>query len=342
MLSIRSNITELERLAADRDTAVDCFRGVIHNMADYAVELDEQVTSQHRRYVTAVAEGLASTSESLREAGATLRALLRDYRAKAAEYLNHIRAQLASTAGALEEVMESLAQTDGDWETRMRSALTGLREVAQQPAAAPVRDPLLAAANAVASGLEEMRKQHQSHVAQFMTEIRLLHSRIGQLESAAAIDTVTQLLTRAEIERHIRALGQGNVSLLLMASSGLRLAEVRFSGDVAAELAGAFTKRLRNILPANTVIGRWSFEEFVAILNAPVADAIKAAKAAGEQLSGTYSCLLEGKVVRPDLQVRVMVVECAEGSPERLLARVREFMARTLAMPAEPTHSRSA
>jgi GGDEF domain-containing protein len=179
-----------------------------------------------------------------------------------------------------------------------------------------------------------MRKQHQAHVAQFMTEIRMLHSRIGQLESAAAIDSVTQLLTRAEIERHIRSLEQGNVSLLLMATSGLRLAEVRFNGDVAAELAGAFAKRLRNVLPPNTVTGRWSTEEFVAILHAPVADAIKVAKAVGEQLSGTYSCLLDGKVVRPDLQVRVTVVDRTEGDPERLLARVREFMTRTLAVPA--------
>jgi hypothetical protein len=65
-----------------------------------------------------------------------------------------------------------------------------------------------------------------------------------------------------------------------------------------------------------------------------VADAIKVAKAVGEQLSGTYSCLLDGKVVRPDLQVRVTVVDRTEGDPERLLARVREFMTRTLAVPA--------
>jgi GGDEF domain-containing protein len=334
MLSIRNNITELERLAAERDIAVDCYRDALHNVANYAVELDEQVTSQHRRYVTALADSLSSTSESLREAGATLRALLRDYRAKAAEYLNSIREQLASTAHALEEVMESLAQTDGDCETRMRTALGGLREVAQHPAAAPVRDLLLSATNAVAQGVEEMRKQHQAHVAQFMTEIRMLHNRIGQLESAASIDCVTQLLTRAEIERHIRSLEPGNVSLLLMATSGLRLSEVRFNGDVAAELAGAFTKRLLNVLPPNTVIGRWSTEEFVAILSAPVADAIKVAKVVGEQLSGTYSCLQDGKVVRPDLQVRVMVVDRAEGSPERLLGRVREFMTQTLAMTA--------
>jgi GGDEF domain-containing protein len=334
MLSIRNNITELERLAAERDTAVDCYRDLVNNVATYAVELDNQVTSQHRRYVTAVAESLSSTSESLREAGAALPALLRDYKVKAAEYLNNIREQLASTARALEEVMESLAQTDSDYETRMRSALGSLRELAQQPAAAPVRDLLLSATNVVGNGVEEMRKRHQAHVAQFTTEIRMLHNRIGQLESAASVDSVTQLLTRAEIERHIRSLEQGNVSLLLITTSGLRLSEVRFNGDVTAELAGAFTKRLRNTLPPNAVIGRWSTEEFVAILDAPAADAIKIAKAVGEQLSGTYSCLLEGKVVRPDLQVRVMVIEGAGGSAERLLARVREFMAPTLAVPA--------
>jgi GGDEF domain-containing protein len=334
MLSIRNNITELERLAADRDTAVDCYRDVINNVATYAVELDEQITPQHRRFVTAIAEALSPASESLREAGATLRALLRDYKVKAAEYLNNIREQLASTARALEEVMESLAQTDGDYASRMRTALGGLRELAQQPKAAPIRDQLLAATDVVGRSVEEMRKQHQGLVAQFTTEIRMLHNRIGQLESAASIDCVTQLITRVEIERHIRSMEQGNVSLLLMTTSGLRLSEARFNGGVAAELAGAFTKRLRNTLPPNTVIGRWSTEEFVAILDVPAADAVKAAKAVGEQLSGTYSCLLDGKVVRPDLQVRVAVIEGAEGSPDRLLLRVHDYVARSSAVSA--------
>jgi len=332
MLSIRNNISELERIAAERDSAVDCYRDTIHNVASYAVEVDEQTTSQHRRHVTAVAEGLSF--ESLRESNSTLRALLRDYRAKAAAYWNGIREQLASTARALEAVMESLAQTDGDSETRMRAALNGLREVAQHPAAAPIRDLLSAATNVVGQSVEEMRKQHQAHVAQFMTEIRMLHQRIGQLESAATIDGVTQLLTRAEIERHIQSPGPREVSLLLMSTSGLRLAEARFNVTVAAELAGAFTKQLRNVLPPNAVTGRWSTEEFVTVLNAPAAEAITLAKAVSDQLSGTYTCLLDGKVVRPDLQVRVTVVEPADGAPDRLLARVREFMARALEMSA--------
>jgi len=334
MLSIRNKITELEQFAAVRDTAIGCYRDMVRNVAAYAVELDDEVTSQHRRYVTAVAEGLTSTVESLQEAGATLRALLRDYRGKAAEYLNRIREELASTARALEDVMDSLTQADGDGEVRMRAALNSLREVAEQPAAAPVREQLLAAASAVGNGLEELRKQHQAHVVEFKTEIRMLHERIGQLESAASVDVVTQLLTRAETEKHIQSLQAAEKSVLLMTASGLRLAEIRFNREVAVELAGAFTKRLRNSLPANTPIGRWSTEEFVALLNGRGSDAVKAAKAIGEQLSGPYSCLLDGKVVRPDLQVRVTMIEPVDSNPEHLLTRVREFMDRTLAVPA--------
>jgi GGDEF domain-containing protein len=325
MLSIRNHINEMERIAVERDTAVECYRGTINNMAHYAVEVDEQTTSQYRRYVTALADGLCCAS--LRESSSTLRALLRDYKAKATEYLKSIRDQMASTASALEAVMEALAQTDGDSESRMSNALGRLRELAQDPAAASIREPLLAATNGVGQAVEDMRKQHQSYAAQFKTEIHMLHQRIAQLESAVTIDSVTQLLTRGEIEGHIQALDPCDATLLLLTTSGLRLAEARYSGGVAAELAGAFAKRLRNMLPANAVIGRWSNEEFVAILNTPASDVIKLAKTLGEQLSGMYTCLLEGKVVRPELQVRLTVVEPAGGGPERLLARIHECMA---------------
>jgi GGDEF domain-containing protein len=331
VLSIRDNISELERLAAERDSAVDCYRETLDNVAHYAVEVDESTTAHYRRNVEAVALGLSF--ESLRSAASTVRALLRDYQSKAADYLKDIRDQLTSTARALEAVMESLAQTDGDSETRLRAALGGLREAAQHPAAAPIRDRLLAAVDAVGRSVEEMRRQHQAHAAQFVTEIRMLHHRIGQLESTATIDSVTQLLTRAEIEKRIRSLSPGNVHLLLLITSGIRLTEVCHNGGVAAELAGAFVRRLRNILPPNVAIGRWSTEEFVAILDAPELDVPKLARTIGEQLSGTYTCLLDGKVVRPELEVRVAVAEPAEGGPERLLALVRDYMTKAVSAP---------
>jgi len=73
------------------------------------------------------------------------------------------------------------------------------------------------------------------------------------------------------------------------------------------------------------VIGRWSSEEFVAILDLPKREALTTAKWVSEHLSGSYSCLLAGKTVRPSLQIDVAVVENAGNTPERLIGRVKAF-----------------
>jgi GGDEF domain-containing protein len=95
---------------------------------------------------------------------------------------------------------------------------------------------------------------------------------------------------------------------------------------VAAELATAFLRRLQGALPAPALIGRWSLEEFAAIVRAPRTETTNLAKWIGENLSGTYSCLLSGKTVRPSLQITVAVLEVNGFSPEELMKRVANFL----------------
>ena len=97
--------------------------------------------------------------------------------------------------------------------------------------------------------------------------------------------------------------------MLLIRVNGFRRAEVQYRLDVANELAAAFTRRLRNALPPDTVIGRWSYEEFLAILKVSKSDAMSSGKRLGDQLSGAYSCLLDGKAVRATIQLSIAVVD---------------------------------
>jgi GGDEF domain-containing protein len=92
------------------------------------------------------------------------------------------------------------------------------------------------------------------------------------------------------------------------------------------ELSGAFAKRLRNAVPAGSAVGRWNQEGFAVVLSLPAAEAIRTAKLISEQLSGPYACLLDGKPVRPALQVTVAVVEIQQVAPDRRIAKVREFL----------------
>jgi GGDEF domain-containing protein len=158
-------------------------------------------------------------------------------------------------------------------------------------------------------------------------EIRMLHKRIDLLETAASLDDLTKLLKRDEMERQICAASGEKLCLLLVRASGFRQAERQFNREVAAELAAAFSRRLRNSLPPIATIGRWSEEGFIAMLSVEKPEAVASAKWVAEHLSGAYACLQKGKTVHPALQVSVAVVDHQPGDPpERTLKRIKEFL----------------
>ena len=307
---------------------LDCYLTAIRNVAHYSIELDEEITAPHRQYLTALASEVESAQpEALAESRATLRALLRDYRDKAAKYLGTLREELASSARALQEILDSLAQTDSDHEVQLRTELGRLREISKSLDGSAARAAILAAADSIEQSLEQIRQQHQLTVSQFLVEIRMLHKRIDLLETAASLDDLTKLFKRDEMERRICSLSGGKLCLLLVRANGFRQAEKQFNRGVAAELAAAFSKRLRNSLPPDTAIGRWSEEGFIAMLSVEKPEAVASAKRVADQLSGVYACLEQGKTVRPSLEVSVAVVDNQPGDPpERTLKRVQEFL----------------
>jgi GGDEF domain-containing protein len=328
MISIQSSLTELERSHQLRSAVLDCYLLAIRNIANYTVELDEQITSPHRKYLKDLADEVATdTPEVLLASRATLRGLLRDYRDKAAEYLAGLRDELAGTARALEEILDALSRSDGDHETSLRGAVAKLHETAALPAAGPISSLIRTAARSIEQSVEQMRKQHQLTISQFMVEIRMLHKRIDSLEAAAATDQFTRFDSREETVERIRSAPAGGYSLILIGARGLRRAEVQYGKEVREELAGAFAKRLRNSLPPGCTFGRWGAEEFVVMLSMKKSEALASGKWITEHLSGAYACMKSGKTVRPALQLTVGVVDTVPNEkPDRILERIGLFL----------------
>lgn len=328
MISIQSSLTELDRSLQLKAAVLDCYLLAIKNIANYTVELDEEISAPHRKYLKHLADEVAiGTPEALRDSRATLRGLLRDYRNRAAQYLGGLRDELAGTARALEEILETLSQADGDHETNLRGALVKLREVAASPFGAPIAPIVSAVANSIEQSTEQIRKQHQLTVSQFMVEIRMLHKRIDSLEAAAAVDEFTRFDSHEETMERIRLTPPGSYSLLLIGARGLRRAEVQFGKEVGEELAGAFAKRLRNSLPPNCTFGRWGAEEFIVMLSLTKSEALASGKWITEHLSGAYACMKAGKAIRPTLQLTVGIVDTtANEKPERVLERIGVFL----------------
>src|SRR5260370_27152612 len=105
MISIQSSLCELDRCDQMRAAVLDCYVLAIKNIAYYAVELDEELTTSHRKYLGSLANEVATgASEALSESRATLRGLLRDYRDKAGQFVGTLRDELAGTARTVDQV----------------------------------------------------------------------------------------------------------------------------------------------------------------------------------------------------------------------------------------------
>ncbi len=311
MISIQQSLTELEKSHQLRTTALECYLSAIKNMAHYTVDLNPTITRPHRQYLTNLAAELADASpEALVESRSTLRGILREYRDQAAQYLGGLRDQLSSTAQALQEIVEALAQCDTDHTQKVRTALVRLREVAKSPEASAVRAAVGAAADSIEQSLEQIRKQHQFTVSQFQTELRLLHGRIDALEVAASIDEATKFSNRRFMTEYLGALPPEGATYLVLKLRGLAEARAKYGPPIAEDLVATFGRRLRNTLPKDAVVGRWSEQDFLAIVPAGRVDGALVQRAA-DHLSMPYACMMKGKVVRVPL---VVTAACLAGT----------------------------
>jgi GGDEF domain-containing protein len=268
------------------------------------VELNETLTPPHRKYLNDLAAEVAAqgSEESLQQSRAALRGLLRDYRDRAAGYLGGLRDELSSTAQALAETVESLSQCDTDHTSKLRSALLRLREAAKSSEAGALRLAIGSAADTIELSLEQMRKQHQFTISQFQTELRLLHARIDALETAASTDEATKFSNRRFLSEYLKGMPAQGALFLILKLRGLAEAGAKFGRAVADDLIATFARRLRNAIPKEAVVGRWSDQDFVAILPAQSAAGVRI-PAIADHLSRPYACLLQGRIVQIPLSV---------------------------------------
>jgi GGDEF domain-containing protein len=329
LISLRKPNREPEPVVAPGELAQECYVAAIDNIAQYAVELEDATTKSYQGYLKDLAREVeGGTHRALSESRGTLRGLLRDYRERAAAYINSLREELSRTASSLQRLIDTLTQSDGDHESRLLTAIKQLRELAESPRAKPVAGALRETSDSIADNLEMFRQQQKLTVSQLLAEINLLHRRIDALESAVSSEDLTKLLDRQEMERRLHSTGVGG-ALLLVKVDGLKRAALQFNTDVARQLAAAFVKRLRNNLKPGVVVGKWSEDAFLVHLPAPGSEAPETAKWIREHVAGAYACLLGGKIVRPAVQATVEVIDPVPGGEmERIIGKIEEFFER--------------
>jgi GGDEF domain-containing protein len=331
MISIRASINDLERIDELQNASLECYRSALQAMAQYAVEFDDRATASYRQHVAAMSGDLHGKTDApqLFASRSLLRDELRDYHDKAAAFLGGLREELSQKAHALDLLVDAMATDDGEHEDRLRQSLARLREVADSPAAVPIRTVLATVSDQLAQGVEQVKRQNKLTIGQFRVEIQMLHSQVEALRAASSRNGCAYLNSRLEMETRISAVVETRkpFSLLLLRIRNLALIEKQFGAQARVDIMAAFTERAHKGTPDHAVFGRWSEEQFIGMIEVDNAEAVALAKSLTQQISKPCASTENGKPPRPAPQVDVSIVDSSAGDIyEALINNVDNYL----------------
>jgi GGDEF domain-containing protein len=147
-------------------------------------------------------------------------------------------------------------------------------------------------------------------------EIRALHQQIELERKALYTDRASGAWNRQKIDVHLdNMLRQKQpFCLLLLSIRNYKRIESQYSRTVVEGTLRAMISRFAAIIGDEPVIGRWTEDQFVAVLDLPVGEAIQLSSASTRKLSGGYAVQENGLSQTVTIQATAGVIDRPAGA----------------------------
>ena len=316
MISLFKTGLEMERLETFKKVALECYGLAITSTEQNVIEVDPDQAALFRGELQALVNrlGEATSPEHLQNIQDLFGDELREYRDSTHEQLRRLRKEMDAAVSALDEFAGNATARGDDHEKELRQALKSLEAAAFSGRFEEIRAAIRAASADILSSFEQMRAQNQLAVAQLKDEIRLLHQRIqaGRRSVASASETWNRQGIDGQIDELLKQ--DASFCLVLIVLKNLRPLTSRYSAGAVEDALQALQVRLRDTLGGESMLGRWTANQFVAILNVSPSSAMAASRDAAQKLAEPYSFTHNGIPSTLVFQIAAGVVDHQAGS----------------------------
>lgn len=226
----------------------------------YTVETEAEAVKQLREALTELHARVQTCVESPPPQFASdLRGILRNYRDCAASYIHHLRQDIRSTSETLSTLLDVIQTGTSASQATLRNEIDHLQTLIKSEDIEEIRAGVEKSTVALAECAERVEREKNSLICQLKIEILELHRSLEEAQQKASVDPVTGMLRKREFIRLVRR------SLIAGDPIGIicvRLENIRALRDndesAQPEILGAFSRRLRNVVPREAHIGAWN------------------------------------------------------------------------------------
>ncbi|MGH9558173.1 MAG: GGDEF domain-containing protein [Bryobacteraceae bacterium] len=294
MISLHKTATELDRFENLFTAASECYKLALRSVSHYAIEVDPHETAALRDHIDQLGQRLSVATihpDEFRAIQSSFRGELREYRDQVQQRLARMKTELEASATALAALAGTISCSGADHEKYVRRELERLNSAAQSSGSMEeLRSRIRKTISEIGSSLDNMRRANEMTVAQLRDEIRVLHDQLQAERRALFTDPCSGAWNRQKIvERLEEMLRQPEpFCLVLIGIRNLKRIEQRYSRTVLEGTLKALLQRFRG-MTGDAAIGRWSDDQFAALLDIEPGGAMALSREAARKLSGAYS-----------------------------------------------------
>ena len=251
---------------------------------------------------------------------------LRAYRDRCSAHLERLRKDLGASIKALESFTASIASSGEDHETQIEAELQRLERLTDEDSIEEIRRGVRIATAEIAASLERMQRNTQMVIAQLRDEIRLLHEAQNPRRSQPA----AEFFSRATIDQNIEQFlaRKQPFCLLFVNLRNLQRVESRLPRGVVERALEELMSRLQSIVGRGALVGRWSWQSFVAIVDPQPGGGMALTREATRKLSGGYSMHEDGSTHEVTLEITVGTLHRgADDDPSAFAKRLAQLSA---------------
>jgi diguanylate cyclase (GGDEF)-like protein len=340
MISLKKSMDELEALEYLFGTALKCYLAAIKSSEEHAVEVEPGLVADHRNRLRQIRNALSAEPkpEVLENTRIRLEGEVKDFSAKASDYLSTREKNIKQILAALAEAAESLTKRSDTHASQFRGLAKELETVSQLDSLSLIRLRLGDGVTRLKTCVDQMWQENQASVAKMEQRLEAFQQRLEEAEALASTDPLTGLANRREAEKLLSSRIQAGmpVCVMLFDLDGFKNINDRFGHYVGDQVLLSFASRLGEQFRTDDVVCRWGGDEFLVVLSTALKNPIGRADEVAGKMRGLYAIQSPSGPVNAHVAASVGVAQHTPGeSGEDLFARADSLLyqnKRTLAV----------
>jgi len=265
-----------------------------------------------------------ATPRQVRDTEALVEAELLQWGEQSAEYYRHKTEEFKEIIMIMARTAEAVGDRDLRYSRQFTEFTTRLHSLASMDDLTRIRDSLVSSANELQAGVNQMAQDGEEAVSRMRGELRHYQAKLEEAERLASVDCLTGLQNRRRLEAALeeRLARQRTFSVLIFDLNGFKQVNDTFGHVAGDEVLKQFAAELRSAFRALDDVGRWGGDEFIAVLDCPLAEARQHVERVRKWVFGDYTVRGDGPPRKLPVSASVGVAAWLPGETlDQMIAR---------------------